>query len=433
MIRFRLLGIVLALAGSAPASSQNALPAIVELDRIVAVVNDDVIVESELDQRLAEVRAQLSQSGTPAPAAEALSRQVLERLILDRLQLQIARESGIRVQEAELNQALERIAASNQLTLRQFRDVLERDGYDFAGFREQVREEILLTRVRQRSVERRVNVSRREIDNFLATAKQQGSGASEFRLAHILIAVPEAASAEQIDAARKVALSVIERLETGEDFAQVAAETSDGQQALQGGDLGWRKSTELPTIFTDVVPDLQPGDVSAPIRSPSGFHIIRLTELRGDSRFVVTQVHARHVLIRPNDIISDQDAQRRLRQIKVRVENGEDFAELARASSDDTVSASRGGDLGWLNPGDTVPAFERAMGSLPDGQISDPFRTQFGWHIVQVLERRDHDDTEQARRAQAADQIRKRKLDEEVQSWLRQLRDEAYVDVRLDE
>jgi len=428
-----LLLVLLGLGLVANAAGQGRYTPIVELDRIVAVVNNDVIVESELEERVREVRAQLRQTGTPPPAESALRRQVLERLVLDRLQLQIARDNGMRVDDDELTAALEQIASRNQLTLRQFRDVLERDGFDFGRFREQVRNEILLGRVRQRSVERRVKVTQREIDNFLATERRQGGGENEYRLGHILIAVPEAASADEIDEARTKAETALARLRDGEDFAQVAAEISDGQQALQGGDLGWRKGSELPTIFSGEVVAMQPGDVRGPIRSPSGFHVIRLNDLRGDTRFVVTQTHARHVLVRTNDVVSDTDAQRRLEQIKVRVENGEPFDELARSHSDDTVSATRGGDLGWLNPGDTVPDFERTMKSLDTGAISDPFRTQFGWHIVQVIERRDHDDTEQVRRARAAEQIRARKLDEEVQTWLRQLRDEAYVELRLDE
>ncbi len=428
-----LLLLLLGLAFAANAPAQGRYTPILELDRIVAVVNDDVIVESELEERLREVRAQLRQSGTPAPAEAALRRQVLERLVLDRLQLQIARDNGMRVDDAELTAALENIAQRNQLTLRQFRDVLERDGFNFGRFREQVRNEILLGRVRQRSVERRVKVTAREIDNFLATARRQGGGENEYLLGHILLAVPEAASADEIDEARAQAEAALDRLRAGEAFAQVAAEVSDGQQALQGGDLGWRKGSELPTIFADEVKGMQPGDLRGPIRSPSGFHLIRLNDLRGDSRFVVTQTRARHILVRTNDVVSDADAQRRLLQLKTRVENGEPFDELARSHSDDTVSATRGGELGWLNPGDTVPEFERTMKSLAPGQISDPIRTQFGWHIVQVLERRDHDDTEQVRRARAAEQIRKRKLDEEVQNWMRQLRDEAYVEFRLDE
>jgi peptidyl-prolyl cis-trans isomerase SurA len=404
-----------------------------EIDRIVAVVNNDVIVESELRERLRNVRAQLRESGTQAPPEAALTRQVLERLIVDKLQLQRADETGLRVEDEELNKAIESIAERNKLSVRQFRNVLERDNVDFAQFREQVRNEILLTRVRQRAVERRVSVSDREIDNFLATLKQQGSSADEYRLAHILISLPEAASAEQIESARARAEAIAARVAGGEDFAQVAAEVSDGQQALEGGDLGWRKSAELPTIFADAVPSLQPGDVSPIIRSPSGFHLVKLIDLRGDSRYVVTQTNARHILVRPNDIVPDEEAQRRLEQLRTRIENGEKFDELARSHSDDTVSATRGGDLGWVNPGDTVPAFERVMQSLREGEISDPFRTQFGWHVVQVVARRDHDDTEQVRRTRAREQIRARKLDEEIQNWLRQLRDEAYVELRLEE
>jgi len=417
-----------ALCSAAPA--QNTLR---EVDRIVAVVNNDVIVDSELRARMRDVRAQLRESGTQSPPEAALTRQVLERLILEKLQLQRAGDTGLRVEDEELNKAIETIAERNKLTIRQFRDVLERDNVDFVQFREQMRNEILLMRVRQRAVERRVSVSEREIDNFLATRKQQGSSVDEYRLSHILIAVPEAASAEQIDTARTRAEEILARLAGGESFAQVAAEVSDGQQALQGGDLGWRKSAELPTIFADAIPSLKPGDLSPIIRSPSGFHIVKLVDMRGDSRYVVTQTHARHILVRASGLVTDAEARVRLEKIRIRVENGEKFEELARSHSDDTVSATRGGDLGWVSPGDTVPAFERVMVALPEGAVSEPFRTQFGWHVVQVLERRDHDGTEQVRRTRAREQIRKRKLDEEVQNWLRQLRDEAYVELRLEE
>ena len=420
-------------AASIALCATAAAQSIAELDRIVAVVNTDVIVQSELDKRVREIRDELRQKGTAPPDLAALKRQVLDRLILDRLQLQIAKDTGLRIEDEELNQTIERIAAGNKLSLRQFRDVLERDGLAFNRFRDQVRDEMLLARVRQRSVERLVKVSPREIDNFLATSKSQGGQVNEFHLGHILIAIPEAASAEQISTAKERAVQVLARVKNGEDFAALAAEFSDGQQALQGGDLGWRKSAELPTIFADVVPALKPGDASELIRSPSGFHIVKLHDLRGDSKFIVTQTRARHILMRPNDILSDEQIRLRLTQLRIRIQNNESFEELARASSDDTVSASSGGNLGWLNPGATVPDFERAMITLANNEVSEPFRTQFGWHIVQVLERRDYDDTEQVKRARATEQIRKRKVDEEVQNWLRQLRDDAYVELRLDE
>ena len=424
--------VFLAIAYAMLCSAANA-QTYYELDRIVAVVNSDVIVESELDKRLNEIRADLREKGTTPPDLSALRRQVLDRLILDRLQLQIADRSGIRIEDEDLNQTIERIASSNQMSVRQFRDVLERDGIPFSRFRDQVRDEMLLSRVRQRSVERRVSVSPREIDNFLATAKMQGSQENEMHLGHILIAVPEAASADEIGTAKSRAELVLERVRSGEDFATLAAEFSNGQQALQGGDLGWRKSTEIPTIFADAIIDFKAGDVTDLIRRPSGFHIVKLLDLRGDSKFVVTQTHARHILIRTNDVVSEEQAQIRLAQLRNRIENNESFEELARANSDDTVSASRGGDLGWLSPGDTVPDFERHMTPLAAGETSDSFRTQFGWHIVQVLERREYDGTDEVKRSRAAKQIRKRKVDEEVQNWLRQLRDEAYVELRLEE
>lgn len=414
--------------------SQSSSPAdIIELDRIVAVVNNDVIVQSELQNRIRDVRKALENSGTPPPSSEALTKQVLERLILERLQLQVAEDNGIRINDNGLNRAIESIAGRNQLSVKQFRDVLERDGVDFGKFREQIRNEMLLTRVRQRSVASKVSVSPREIDNFLATVAQQGGGSNEYKISHILISVPEAASSEQIISAKDKALKIIERLKNGEDFAQVAAVESDGQQALEGGDLGWRKATELPTIFSTVVPKLKPGGLTDPIRSPSGFHIVKLNDLRGDSRYVIKQIKARHILIQTNELISDSDAKIRLQQLKIRIENNENFGELARAHSDDTSSATHGGDLGWLNPGDTVPRFENQMKELGIGQISEPFQSQFGWHIVQVVERQDFDDTVKVRRAKAADKIRKRKLDEEVQNWLRQLREESFVELRLDD
>ena len=419
---------------TAAGHTQSNTPAdIIELDRIVAVVNTDVIVKSELRRRIREVRKSLENSGTPPPSSDALSRQVLERLILERLQLQIAENNGIRINDNGLNRAIENIAKRNQLSLRKFRDVLERDGVDFAKFREQIRNEMLLTRVRQRSVASKVSVTPREIDNYLATVAQQGGGSNEYHIGHILVAVPEAATSEQISAAREEAEEIIQRLNNGEDFAQLAATESDGQQALEGGDLGWRKSTELPTIFSDLIPKMKPGELTSPIHSPSGFHIVKLKDLRGDTRYVIKQVHARHILIRTNDLISDADAQTRLQQLKIRIENNDDFSELARSHSDDTASATQGGDLGWLNPGDTVPLFENQMKQLVAGEVSKPFQTQFGWHIVQVIEHQDFDDTEKVRRTKAAGKIRKRKLDEEVQSWLRQLRDESFVELRLDD
>ncbi|MCB1743220.1 MAG: peptidylprolyl isomerase [Gammaproteobacteria bacterium] len=435
----RTVGLILALVALAcmtvvaPRAQTNDPPRVVPLDRIVAVVNDDVIVETELRARLAEVSAQLRNSNTALPSRDVLARQVLERMVLDLLQVQLARSTGIKVEDEELNQAILRIAEQNKLSLRDFRAVLERDGYDYASFREQIRREMLIARVRQQQVERRVNVSSREVDNFLAHSGGINTGGTQYRLGHILLAVPEQASADDIASARERGEAVLRQLADGEDFARTAVAYSSGPNALQGGDLGWREGGNLPPFLLDAVAGLQEGQVSGLIRSPNGFHIVKLLGKRGEDRIVVEQIHAQHILIKLTELVDDAEAQRRLEVLRERIVNGEDFADIARAHSDDTTSAMRGGDLGWLNPGDTVPEFERQMHSLASGGVSRPFRTQFGWHIVQVVERREHDDTDQVKRARATERIRARKLDEEYQSWLRQLRDEAYVEIRLDD
>ncbi len=420
--------------GPLPAAVAQTAPPIIELDRIVAVVNDDVIVESELQARMRLVKDQLSQSGTALPPEEVLGKQVLERLVLERLQIQIAERAGMRVEEETLNKAVEQVARQNNLDVAQFKQILERDGFDFARFREDIRKEILISRLQQRQIKNRITVSDRDIDNYISTLEKQGTDASAYRLSHILVAVPEAASSEAIAEARRQAEQVVERLRNGTDFAKLAVAQSDGQQALQGGDLGWRNGSELPTIFADVVPKMSKGEISDPIKSSSGFHVVQVADVRGDAgRHVIVQTHARHILVRPNEVTTDAEAKARLVQLRDRIENGENFEELARAHSDDRGSALQGGDLGWVNPGDTVPAFENVMKNLPAGGLSEPFQTRFGWHIVQVLERREFDDTEKVKRARAADQIRQRKMDEELQNWLRQIRDEAYVELRLDE
>lgn len=417
---------------SADALAQSLSP-IVELDRIVAVVNDDVIVASELRQRVRSVRAQLRDAGTPLPPDDVLVRQVLDRLVLDRLQLQVATLNGIRVADEQLNAAMNNIARQNNISLSEFRDILERDGFDFLKFREEIREQMLVQMVQQRQVENRVVVSQRDIDNHLATRAIQGAPDEEYRLLHILVGTPEAASPEAIEAARQRADEVIRRVQAGAGFAETAVALSDGQQALQGGDLGWRRAPELPSVFADVVGEMQTGDVRGPIRSASGFHIVQLADRRGGGTSIVTQTSARHVLLRTSELLSDDDARLRLLQLKERIENGEDFGAIARSHSDDRATAINDGSLGWLSPGDVVPLFEQEMSALAPGAVSEPFLTQFGWHIVQVLDRRDHDDSEAVARQRAREQIRQRKVAEEMESWLRQLRDEAYVEYRIDE
>jgi peptidyl-prolyl cis-trans isomerase SurA len=422
----------LSLAISIGAHSQT-VPEIVEIDRIIAVVNNDVIVQSEMLTRMRVVIEQLENSGVPAPPRDVLEKQVLEQLILDRLQMQIADGTGIRIDEETLNRQIADIARQNNLTLREFRDILERDGFVFATFREEIRKELIKTRVQQRQIQDRVQVTDRDIDNFLATRDKQGGEDPEYRLGHILVAVPDGASPEELAEAKDEAEDIIARLQAGANFGRTAAAESDGQQALEGGDLGWRKGGELPTLFEEVAPKLEKGEVSDVIRSSSGFHIIKLIDVRGADRHVINQTHARHILVKTNEVLNANAARSRLRVLRARILNGADFTELARASSDDPGSAVKGGDLGWLSPGDTIPPFEKTMNSLEVDEISEPFETQFGWHIVQVLGRRDRDSTEEVRRAKAAEALQKRKVDEELQSWFRQIRDEAYIEYRLDE
>ena len=412
-----------------PATAQR----VVDVDRIIAIVNDDVIVYSELLARVATIRSQLRTAGTTAPPPDVLEKQVLERLILDRLQIQVATKTGARVDEETLNDAVGRLAAENNLSLGEFRDILERDGYDFATFREEIRSELLMSRVRQRQVSSRVTVTDREVKNFLAAQAKRGAKNRDYRLGHVLIALPEAASPEDIAAAKERAEETLQSLRDGADFAQTAAAASDGQQAFEGGDLGWRKETQLPSLFAKLVPDMKHGDVSDVIRNASGFHIIRLNDVRGEERYMVEETQARHILLRTNDIVTEADVQRRLGNLRERIVNGESFSDLAQAHSDDKGSAVKGGELGWLAPGDTVPPFEQAMNALGANEVSEPFQSQFGWHIVQVLERRTRDSTEEVRKGKARQQIRQRKIEEEMQSWLRQLRDEAFVEFRLDE
>lgn len=416
--------------GAAPAAASSN---VTKLDGIVAVVNDDVVVESELENRLRTIRARLREARTPVPATDVLKRQVLENLILDRLQVQLADRLGVRIDDENLNQVLREMAERNGLRLAQFRDALEQDGYDFATFREEIRQQMLIAQVQQRQVETRIRVTDREIENYLATQGKRGSAEEAYHLSHILIALPEAASAEQIAAAEQRAQEILLSIQQGGSFAGAAVAHSAGQQALQGGDLGWRREPELPTVFANIVPQMTIGEVRGPIQSPSGFHLIQLVDKRGEARHIVQQSRARHILIRTEGGIDDVEAEARLMQLRERIEAGDAFASLARAHSEDPVSAAKGGALGWVSPEDMVPAFRQVMESLEPGEISLPFRTQFGWHILQVMERRAHDDTEELRRLNAREQIRERKAEEELESWLRQLRDEAYVELRLED
>lgn len=403
------------------------------LNRIVAVVNDGVVLQSQLDRRTDQIRQQLREQDTRLPPLDVLRKQVLERLILEEIQMQLAESMSIRVEDELVNANLRQMAEANDMDLTRFRAVLEAEGYSFSEFRDEVRRQLIMARLHAQQVENRVQVSEQEIENLL-TSLEHGADNREYLLSHILVALPEAASPQQIQEAQARTEAILERLRAGEDFRQLAVAESDGQQALEGGSLGWRQAGQLPSLFADVARNLSRGEVSEPIRSPSGFHIVRMDDLRGgDERHVITQTHARHILLRPDELQTVADVENRLRQLSRRIEGGDNFDTLARAHSQDGVSAARGGDLGWSNPGDLVPEFEEVMNTLAPGQVSAPFESRFGWHIVQVLDRREHDSTEEFRRAQAREQVRQRKIQEESALWLRRLRDESYVEVRLED
>jgi peptidyl-prolyl cis-trans isomerase SurA len=403
-----------------------------QLDVIVAVVNDDIISRSELDKALTALERQLRLRGTPLPASDALENQVLERLILTKLQERAAQSNGIVVDDQTLNAAIENLARQNNLSLTQLRETIEKDGFDFASFREDIRREIMTTRLRQKVVDSQIQISEQEVDNLLSSNRAI-AGANEYHIAQILIALSEGASPEKIEASRDKGLQILDQLRQGADFKRLAVSFSDDTQALNGGDLGWRRADQIPTLFADIVTRLQPGEFSELIRSPIGFHIIKLLEVKGSSPGQVTQTHVRHILIIANERIPDEDARLRLERLYERIQNGADFAELARANSNDAISAVKGGDLGWVNPGDLPPLFQQEIDKLQPGQLSQPFKTPLGWHIVQVLERRQSDSSGENQRTQIREALFKRRSEEEWEMWLRHLRDEAYVEIRLNQ
>ena len=414
------------------AVSTLALPvqaAVESLDHIVAVVNDEVITRQELSRRIDEVTQNLKRQNTPLPPRDVLEKQLRERMITELALQQHARGTGIRVDATQVEQALQRIAAQNKLDMAGLQAALERDGMSLDSLRKTIRNEILIARARERDVDNRISVSDAEIEGYLQTRAQQGAE-TEYRFAHILVTVPENASPEQIQNRRARAEDILAQIERGADFAQLSASHSDAPNALQGGVFDWRPSGKMPALFADTLKSMQPGQVSQIVKSGNGFHILKLLDKRGlDATLNVTQTHARHILIKTNELTSEADARARLLQLKERVENGVKFDELARLHSED-ASASRGGDLGWINPGDTVPEFEKAMNALKPGEISAPVQSPFGWHLIEVLERRNQDVTQERQKIVARQAIRERKADEAFDDWVRQIRDAAYVELR---
>ena len=431
----RLLSLVLccvlatgnALAQTRELSSSGEL-----LDRIAAVVNDGVVLRSELEDQTEQVIHRLREQQTELPPRNVLRRQILERLVMEEIQMQRAERLGIQVTDEMVNQTLSDIAARSNAAFDELPQLLAQQGIDYRNFRDDVRRQMTLQLLRQRDVIARISISPRELEQFLARQESAPDRNAEYNVSHILISVPVSASPEQIEARSARATEVYEKARAGADFAQLAVTYSDSSTNIEGGSLGWRKGGQLPSIVSDQIGKMKPGDISPPIRTPSGFHIFKLNEMRGGvQQSVEAQVHVRHILLRTNELEDDQTVKQRLSEIRERVLAGEDFAAIAAVTSQDPGSAPDGGDLGWAGPGTFVPEFEKQIESLKENEISEPFKSPYGWHIVQMLGRRQHDVTDDLRRQQAFAQLREAKADEETELWLRRLRDEAFVDYRM--
>ncbi|WP_217477348.1 peptidylprolyl isomerase [Stutzerimonas stutzeri] len=401
------------------------------LDRIVAIVDNDVIMQSQLDQRLREVEQTIEKRGAEMPPRDVMQQQVLERLITENLQLQIGERSGIRISDEELNQAMGTIAQRNNMSLDQFRAALERDGLSLDTAREQIRREMVISRVRQRRIAERIQVSKQEVENFLASDLGKMQLSEEYRLANILIPVPESADSAAIQAAEKIARDTYEQLQNGADFAKLAVSRSASENALEGGDMGWRKAAQLPPPFDSEVSTMNVGDFTQPVRTPPGFILLKVLDKRGGDNQVREEVHVRHILIKPSQIRSEEESRRLVQRLRDRILAGESFAELAKNFSEDPGSALNGGDLNWIDPNSLVPEFREVMANTPNGQLSEVFKTPYGWHILEVLGRRATDASEEVREQQAQTLLRNRKYEEELQTWLRQIRDEAYVEIKI--
>jgi peptidyl-prolyl cis-trans isomerase SurA len=401
------------------------------LDRVAAVVNDGVVLESEVDEQLAALKDRLRTQGQQMPPDAVLRQQIVEHLVVQEAEIQRADRAGLKISDETLNNAMTEVAQRNGITLQQLPAALAAQGLDYASYRDSMRRELTLRLLQQRDVVQRINVTPREIDRYLDRQAHHPSASGEYNVSHILIAVPQEATTQQLEAAQKKADDLYQRAKGGEDFAKLAIANSNSQTALEGGALGWRKGTELPTVLADTVLSLKAGEVAAPIRAPTGFHIVRLNEVRNvEKKDVVEQVHVRHILMRTNELQDDATVKQKLDNIRKRIIGGEDFAGLAQISSQDVGSAADGGDLGWTTADTFVPDFAKVLDGLKPDEISEPFHTQYGWHIVQLLGRRKYDDTVELQRKEAADQIRASKVDEETELWLRRLRDDAYVDLK---
>ena len=415
--------LISALCGTLPLHAATEI-----IDQVVAIVDDDVIMASELRERVASVSQNLQSRGVQMPPEDVLIRETLDRLILESIQLQMGTRYGVRISDAQLNDAVQRIAAQNRMTMDQFRQALENEGQSYASMREQVRKEMIIQRVQGGNVNQRIQITEQEVDNFIATGDGQQLTQAQYHILHALLPVSPDASEAEIASAGAHAEKVVQRIRGGERFDK-AVESSPAPYIFSGGDLGWRKLDDLPSLFSDIAPQMSVGETSDPIRSDSGFHLIFMAEVRGGEQ-VVAQTEVRHILIKPSEIMTDSQARNLVAELKSRALAGEDFGELAREYSEDIGSAAEGGSLGWTTPGQMVPEFETAMNATAVGEISDPVKTQFGWHILEVQDRREEDMTDRASRAKAMDYLHNRKYQEELDAWLRQIRDEAFVDIK---
>lgn len=402
------------------------------LDRIVAVVEDDVILEDELERELHAIVGKLRGGNVAMPPDYILRKQVLERMIVDKLQKQLAAKSGIQISDEMLRNSVAEIASRNGLSVDAFREEIERQGISYKAFEDNLRNEIAINQLRGREIGSRIKVTDAEVAHFLETQGKAGATNSQFHLGHILIAVSQSAESTAIQKAYQKAQQVVADLRAGKDFKQMAVSVSNDDNALKGGDLGWRSIGQIPTLFTDVVAGMKQGEISDPIRSPSGYHIIKVLELEDSGHHVITKTKVRHILVKTNELVDDEEARKRLLALRERIVDGDDFTALARAHSDDKGSAVNGGSLDWVTPGALVPPFEEAMNKLNINELSQPVQTQFGWHLIQVLGRESQDNSDQFKKDKVRDEIRKRKIEEETELWLRRLRDEAYVEIDQD-
>jgi len=402
------------------------------LDKIIAVVEDDVILEHELQQEVGAIAQKIQASKTAMPPEYILRKQVLEKMIIDRLQRHLAERAGISLTEDMLTNSATEIAQRNNMSLEQFKQELKGQGISYQSFLDNMRNEIVINQLRGREIGDRIKVTDREIEHFIETEDKAGEGIGQYHLGHILIAVKEGAAADLIQKAKIKADALVTELRAGADFTKTAISESDDNNALKGGDLGWRGKSDVPTLFADIITNMAAGDVSDPIRSPSGFHILKMLDIKGVGAHMITKAKVRHILIKTNELIDDAEAQKRLLALKQRIADGDDFATLARAHSDDKGSALKGGSLDWVGPDDLVKPFQEAVEKLAINEVSDPVQTQFGWHIIQVLERENKDNTSDFKKNQIRDIIRKRKIEEETELWLRRLRDESYVEIFQD-